>query len=104
RTDEDSTLVLWLDPSQGVSEEEAGDRITRLREGAGLDPERIPDLLLVPQELDLLGLASLYRACDRVVPAGDPLAVERAGKLGKSCLTDLTKESWLAALESARCH
>lgn len=95
--DADVSLVLWLDPSQGVTAEEAGDRIAGALAEAGLDPENGPDLLLVPDALDLPGLARLYTAVDCIVPHGEERDTQRAGKVGKRTLDDLSVEGWHGA-------
>lgn len=96
---DDVCLVLWLDPSQGVSVEAAGERIVAALAEAGLDPDAGPDLLLVPDALDLHGLARLYAAVDCVVPQGDALQIERAGKTDKRSLEDPSLDAWRAAAE-----
>ncbi len=93
----DVTLILWLDPAQGVSEVEAGERVAVALARAGLDPERVPDLLLVPDGLDLAGLGRLYAAVDWVVPHGDPLQAERAARSGARVLGSLDAPAWRAA-------
>ncbi|MNL10040.1 D-inositol-3-phosphate glycosyltransferase [compost metagenome] len=105
--DADVSLALWLDPSQGVGEAEAGLRVLEALTQAGIDPEQAPDILLVPDVLDLEGLARLYAATDCVVPAGDELQVSRATRLGLPLLDDLAPHAWrdklreLGAKESA---
>jgi hypothetical protein len=95
--DDPVTLVLWLDPSQGLSEAEAVELVMAALRESGLDPERIPDLLLVPDDLDVHGLASLYTAADWVVPHGDAEQLQRAISCGRHILTHLTPAAWQAA-------
>ena len=95
--DEAATLVLWLDPSQSVSQTEAAQRVTNALRESGLDPEGSPDLLLVPDALDVDGLASLYMAVDWVVPHGEPEQLQRALKCGRQVLTRLDPAAWRAA-------
>lgn len=92
--DADVSLALWLDPSQGVGEEEAGLRVLEMLAQSGIDSEQAPDILLVPDRLDLTGLARLYAATDCVVPAGDDLQASRAARLGLSLLEDLAPHAW----------
>ncbi|MNK91363.1 N-acetylglucosaminyl-diphospho-decaprenol L-rhamnosyltransferase [compost metagenome] len=91
---EDVSLVLWLDPSQGVGLEEASTRVLDALTRGGLDPESIPDLLLVPDILDLEGLARLYAAVDGVVPGGDPRQAFRADQAGRPVLSALDAPAW----------
>ncbi len=95
--DADVSLVLWLDPSQGVTPEDAGERIAGALAEAGLDPEDGPDLLLVPDALDLPGLARLYTAVDCIVTHGEERDAQRAGKVGKRTLDDLSVDGWQGA-------
>lgn len=92
-TDEVS-LVLWLDPVQGVSLEDASQLLLDSMERMGIDPDQAPDLLLVPDVLDLAGLARLYAGTHCVVPAGDAIQETRASKLGLPTLTDLSEKGW----------
>jgi glycosyltransferase involved in cell wall biosynthesis len=95
--DDPVTLVLWLDPSQGLREADAVELVMAAVREAGLDPERTPDLLLVPDALDVRGLASLYTAADWVVSRGDAEQVQRALKCGRQALTHLERNAWRAA-------
>jgi hypothetical protein len=95
--DDPVTLVLWLDPGQGLSEAQAVELVMAALRESGLDPERIPDLLLVPDELDVHGLASLYTAADWVVPHDDAEQLQRAVSCGRQILTHLTPTAWQAA-------
>jgi glycosyltransferase involved in cell wall biosynthesis len=95
---DDVTLALWLDPTQGVSLEEAAERIMGLLQAADLDPEATPDLLLVPDALGQADQARLYTAADWLVPLSDPLQIDRARRLGKPYLEALTPEAWRVAL------
>ncbi|MNU01288.1 hypothetical protein D3C72_2446420 [compost metagenome] len=56
-------------------------------------------MLLVPDALDLEGLAALYAAVDCVVPHGDPLQAARAHKVEKSILANLFPATWRRATE-----
>lgn len=94
--DEDVSLALWLDPSQGIGEEEAGLRVLEALMQAGIDAEQAPDILLIPDVLDLAGLARLYAATDCVVPAGDEMQASRATRLGLPVLDDLASHAWRA--------
>jgi glycosyltransferase involved in cell wall biosynthesis len=95
--DDPVTLVLWLDPSQGLSEADAVELVMSALREAGVDPERIPDLLLVPDALDMDGLASLYTATDWVVLNGDAEQLQRALKCRRQVLTHLEPSAWRAA-------
>lgn len=96
-TRDDVTLVLWLDPSQGVSEAQAGEYIIAALAESGVDPNHAPDMLLVPDALDAAGQASLYAAVDWVVPAGDSDQVERAVLSGARVLHSTAPAIWRTA-------
>jgi glycosyltransferase involved in cell wall biosynthesis len=96
--DEDVSLVFWLDPDQGLTEEEAGDLLLEGLSEVGVDPEACPDVVLVPNRLELEGLARLFAAADQIVPHGDPQQVERADQVGTRILSDLSRETWRAAV------
>ena len=91
---EDVSLVFWLDPTQGLGLDDASLRLVEALVQAGLDPESVPDLLLVPDVLDLAGLAGLYAAVDCVVVAGDARQAARAEQVGRRILCDLTVDAW----------
>jgi glycosyltransferase involved in cell wall biosynthesis len=93
-TNDDVTLVLWLDPSQGLTAAEAGVHVEQALAEAGLDPDNTPDMLLVPDELDMAGLARLYAAIDWVVPNGAQVQAERARLSGARVLDDLSHAAW----------
>ena len=97
--EDDVSLVIWLDPSQGVAQEEAGLRILDVLTQAGIDPEQSPDILLVPDVLDLEGLARLYAATDCVVSAGNKVQADRAERLGLPVLEDLAPHAWHEKLQ-----
>lgn len=91
-------LLLWLDPGQGVSEEDASERLLGLLDEMAIDPEVCPDIVLVPNRLEMDGLARLYAAADWIVPHGDVLQAERAEKVGRLVLEGNTREAWRSAL------
>jgi glycosyltransferase involved in cell wall biosynthesis len=94
---DDVTLVLWLDPNQGVTVQDAGERIMQVLSATLDDPEHGPDVLLVPDRLDLRGMSRLYASVDWVVPNGDQLQAQRAVQSGVRVLWDLAPEAWRAA-------
>jgi glycosyltransferase involved in cell wall biosynthesis len=96
RAEEDVTLVLWLDPSQGLAAEDVAELVDRALQGAELGDVSLPDLLLVPDALDSAGLAQLMAAVQCVV-TDDPIQRERAARMGKPILPDLARESWREA-------
>jgi glycosyltransferase involved in cell wall biosynthesis len=96
--EEDVSLVFWLDPGQGVSEDEVAERLMQALAEDGLDPEACPDVVLVPNGLDLSGLARLFAAADWVVPHGDVRQRERAEEMGIRILHDLGRDAWQAAV------
>lgn len=98
---DDATLVLWLDPRQGVPLSEMTALVTRTLLEAGVAPQQAPDLLLVPDDLGLAGIARLYAAVDVVVPDGDAVATARADATGKRVLADLAPWAWREAARSA---
>jgi glycosyltransferase involved in cell wall biosynthesis len=98
---DDVTLVLWLDPRQGVLPEAVGDEITRIWKARAGRPGGAPDLLLVPDDLNLTGIARLYAAIDCVLPAGDRVQAARARASGKDAIADATPKALRAYAESA---
>lgn len=84
--DQDVSLVLWLDPLQGVALEDASRRILEVMENLGVSPEEAPDLILVPDVLDRAGMASLYAAANCILLMGDSPQEARARGLGVRCL------------------
>jgi glycosyltransferase involved in cell wall biosynthesis len=77
---DDVTLVVRLDPAQGVSPEAAAARFEDVLRAAGLDPDHAPDVLLVPDDLDARGVQRLHAAADHRLPPG-PAAVEMLAKI-----------------------
>jgi hypothetical protein len=94
---DDVTLVLWVDPAQGLGMDAVSGRLLGAMAAQGINPEQMPDLLLVPDRLDLAGLASLYAAVDWVVPHGDAIQEMRAVRSRARVLHDLEADSWRAA-------
>lgn len=95
---DDVTLVLWLDPAQGLSIDVAAAQVMALLAEKGLLTEDTPDLLIVPDALTVEGLARLYAAADWIVPAGDEQQAERAAKVGRRVLGSLAPEAWREAV------
>jgi hypothetical protein len=96
--EDDATLVLWLDPNQGVSLADVEQQMLEVFTEADVSPENGPDLLLVPERLDLRGINRLYAAVDWVVPNGDDLQAQRARQNGAGVLDNLSPEAWRAVL------
>jgi glycosyltransferase involved in cell wall biosynthesis len=89
--DDDVTLVLLLDPDQGVSQDQVVERVSNL-----LNTQvKAPDVLLVPERVP--DLACAYAAVDYLVPSGDATELETARKQGVRILSDLQPETWRAA-------
>jgi hypothetical protein len=101
RPEDDVTLVLWLDPSQGVSEAGAVERVEAALRAAGLDPANIPDVLLVADALDRHGLARLHAAVDWVVPGPMPKGATRPRSSAR-VLPNLASDTWRAAARLVR--
>ena len=99
---DDVTLVLWLDPSQGLTQEQAGQAIISTLVEAGLDAAQVPDILLVPDRLDDVGVARLYRSVDWVVPHGDARQEVRAFAAGARVLSSLAPRDWRNAAAVGR--
>lgn len=98
--DADVTLVVWLDPAQGVAAEQVVADVQAVLRGAGVDPDRAPDLLLIPEALDEAGLAGLYAAVDAVVLAGRAEVARRASQAGKPVINPATPEAFRAAAQA----
>lgn len=91
---DDVELILWLDPDQGITVEEASDRITRHVISLGLDPQQAADMQLLAEPLDLAGQARLYTAMHVIVPAGDPRQLDRGVKTGRMVMTQVGPTAW----------
>jgi TRAP transporter TAXI family solute receptor len=95
---DDVTLVLCLDPRQGIAADTAATAILEvLAATRGSSETAPPDLLLVPDDLTLAGLGALYTAVDCVVCGGDPVQATRARHAGKPVLARLAPGAWRAA-------
>lgn len=99
---EEVSLVLWLDPEQGVTEEEAGELLAEALVSVGIDPDSCPDILLVPNRLEPENFARLLLAMDWVVPLGDERLRERAARVDVRNLESLEPEAWRAAANEGR--
>ncbi len=95
--DADVSLVLALDPAQGVSQREASERVGAALSAAGLDPDRTPDILLIPDDIGDADLERLYAAVDWVVSPADTEQLERARRSGARVLEGLTPSAWRRA-------
>lgn len=85
----DVALVLWADPSQGISLEALQSLILKELDSGGLPEAEWPEILLVPDRLELVDLGALYESVDVVVPAGDPFCESLARARGvSSCALD----------------
>ncbi|MBC7545217.1 MAG: glycosyltransferase [Candidatus Sericytochromatia bacterium] len=89
-------LVLWLDPVQGVTAAEAGDRIEAAFQTLGVDPAQAADVQLFTEALDLAGVAALYAAVHVIVPGGDQRQLARGVQSGRVVMTHLEPEVWRA--------
>jgi glycosyltransferase involved in cell wall biosynthesis len=97
----DVSLVLLLDPAQGITEERVIDAMAELRTAVGRDASDVPDILLVTDDLDASTMASLYRAAACVVLTDeDASGVARAKAVGTSVLTQLHIDAWHRAATS----
>ncbi|MBL0938551.1 MAG: glycosyltransferase [Gemmatimonadaceae bacterium] len=67
--DDDVSLVLTLDPAQGVSSEQVAEQLATLRTELGVADEQAMDVLLVPDEITEEFVASLFRSADHVLIA-----------------------------------
>lgn len=91
---DDAMLVLCLDPQPGLDVATASARVEDALVAAGLHVDELPDMLLVPDRLDVPDLARLYAAADWVVPVGDAVQAQRARRSGARVLNDLTPAGW----------
>jgi hypothetical protein len=81
-------LVLWLDPSQGVSAASAWQGIHGAQRAAGRDPRSSPRITLLSEPYDARDLARLYASAHVIVTGGDPVLGERARSVGRPTLED----------------
>lgn len=95
RQDHDVSLVLTLDPVQGVSSDHVAAVLASLREEIGCAEADAPDILLVPDDLDDATIASLMQAADCVVlSATDTAGRARASTMQKQVLPALSVDAW----------
>jgi hypothetical protein len=98
---DDVTLVLWLDPSQGVSALEVQELVHQALLATGLESDVVPDLLLVQDQLAAAELPRLFAAVDCAVPNGDPIQADWARDCGVPILADLDRQAWLGLARAA---
>lgn len=94
--DDDCSLVLCLDPAQGVSVDDVASIVHEALAAAGHDATSGPDIVLVPDALDDAVRAALIRRCDALVALADPRAAQIARALGTPTLSRLATASWRA--------
>jgi glycosyltransferase involved in cell wall biosynthesis len=92
--DDDVTLVVCLDPEQGVSAEDATARVQTACASAGRSAEMAPDILLVPDALTELTLHQLRAACSVVLAINDREAGARALRAGRAVFDTLDARMW----------
>jgi GT2 family glycosyltransferase len=94
---DDVTLVLWIDPAQGVPAEEVCARIEAIFEAEGLSDEQAPDLLIVAESLS--GLDRLFASVDAFIPAASQqIEGLRAALFGLTVLPLSEAAHWRQAL------
>lgn len=96
---DDVTLAVCLDPVQGVSVEQAGSLIEHAVKMAGCTDITTPDVLLVPDRLDVDTLQQLRARADIVIAVRDAVSAAAAHQLGKRVLPSLHADSWRAVLD-----
>jgi glycosyltransferase involved in cell wall biosynthesis len=64
RVGDDVTLVLKTWSTRGLTDGDIQARLVAAIEGAGHDPERVADIVVLTELLDTRGVAGLYAACD----------------------------------------
>jgi glycosyltransferase involved in cell wall biosynthesis len=77
-SDDDVTLVWLVDPGQGLPQEKVIEALETTLAQCDVAPDRLPDLLLVPEPLDEGTLAGAYAATDWVIGDGDAAEMDRA--------------------------
>ncbi len=97
-TDDDVTLAICLDPAQGVSAEDATDRLRAAMTLAGGNEAQWPDLLLIEDPLDRDMLDRLRAAAAIVVAVRDPAAATAARAAGCAVIDSLLPSAWHAAI------
>lgn len=97
-TDDDVTLAICLDPAQGVSAEDATDRLRAAMQLAGGSDAQWPDLLLIEDPLDSDTLHRLRAAADIVVAVREPAAATAARAAGCAVIDSLRPSAWHAAI------
>ena len=100
--DDDVSLVLALDPAQGLTGEQVASLIASVREESGRSETDMADLLLVPDELHDGVMASLMRAADHIILApDDDSGRARASAMQVPVLQNIEAETWRAATAAA---
>ncbi|QJR36436.1 glycosyltransferase [Gemmatimonas groenlandica] len=97
-TDDDVTLAICLDPAQGVSAEDATDRLRAAMQLAGGSDAQWPDMLLIEDPLDSDTLHRLRASADIVVAVRDPAAAAAARAAGCAVIDSLLPSAWHAAI------
>lgn len=91
---DDVSLVLLLDPVQGISTEDVSVRLEEVRTTLNIDEKSAPDTLLVTDALTEELLTSLYRSVDWVlVTARDAAGRSRAEATHANIIPDLSLET-----------
>ena len=94
------TLVLWLDPHQSYSIRSFEATLNAILADVGLTKADAPDLLVVDDDLSLIGIGMLYAAVDCILDSGDPVAALRASASGK----DFIKRTTASAIKKYVCR
>ncbi|WP_310572154.1 glycosyltransferase [Gemmatimonas sp.] len=97
-TDDDVTLAICLDPAQGVSAEDATDRLRAAMLLAGGSDAQWPDVLLIEDAFDSDTQRRLRAAADIVVAVRDPAAATAARAAGCAVIDSLLPSAWHAAI------
>jgi glycosyltransferase involved in cell wall biosynthesis len=87
---DDVTLVLWRDPHQSYSIRSFEETLNEILADVGLTKADAPDLLVVDDDLSLIGIGMLYAAVDCVLDSGDPVSALRAKASGKDFMSHTT--------------
>jgi glycosyltransferase involved in cell wall biosynthesis len=91
--EDDATLVLVLDPRQGITADDATRLVlAELEASSAATP---PDLLLVPEPSTAEDFARVIAAVGAVVAPHDPCQADRARRMGKPVLAALEPAAWL---------
>lgn len=99
--DDDITLVLCLDPAQGVRVEDVQRMVGEVVAASGRDGTSEAEIVLIPEPITDAVRARLLVRCSAVVSIADARLGEWARAIGCQVIDSLTRATWRNALASS---